>query len=75
MGADDDIYAASKKKEKKLFIYDGQSHELKEETSALIWESPQNGKDMADVSDVAVCEDDCLLISIQNQLVKITCMD
>ena len=27
---------------------------------------------MADLSDVAVCEDGCLLISIQNQLVKMT---
>ena len=34
--------------------------------------SPQHGKDMADLSDVAVCEDGCLLISIQNQLVKMT---
>ena len=66
-----DIYVASKK-DKKIAIYDGQSHEFREEISQLIWESPQEGKDMADLSDVAICEDGCLLISIQNQLAKIT---
>ena len=71
MGANGDIYVASKK-EKKIVIYDSHSHELREEISELIWESPQGGKDMADLSDVAVCEDGCLLISIQNQLVKMT---
>ena len=66
-----DIYVASKKG-KKIAICDAHSYELREEISALIWESPQGGKDMADLSNVCVCEDGCLLISIQNQLVKIT---
>ena len=71
IGANDDICVASKK-DKKIFLNGGHSYELREEISELIWESPQDGKDMADLSDVAVCEDGCLLISIQNQLVKIT---
>ena len=66
-----DIYVASKKG-KKITIYDAHSYELREEISALIWESSQGGKHMADLSNVCVCEDSCLLISIQNQLVKIT---
>jgi DNA-binding beta-propeller fold protein YncE len=71
VGVNNDIYIASKK-DKKIIIYDGHGHKLREEISELIWESPQNAKDMANLSDIAVCEDGCLLISIQNQLVKIT---
>ena len=44
-----DIYVASKKG-KKIAIYDAHSYELREEICALIWESPQGGKDMADLS-------------------------
>ena len=71
VGVNDDIYIASKK-DKKIIVYNSHSHELREEISELIWESPQNAKDLASLSDVAVCEDGCLVINIQNQLVKIT---
>ena len=71
VGVNDNIYVASKK-DKKIIIYDGHSHKLREEISELIWESPQNAKDLAGLSDVAVCEDGCMQISIQNQLVKMT---
>ena len=71
VGVNDDIYVASKK-DKKIIIYDGRSHELREEINELTWESPQNAKDLASLCDVAVCEDGCLLIGIQNQPVKIT---
>ena len=71
VGVNDDIYVASKK-DKKIIIYDGCSHKLREDISELIWESPQNAKDLAGLCDVAVCEDGCWVTSIQNQLVKIT---
>ena len=67
-----DIFVVSKKS-KKVMICSSQNYELKEEINQLVWESnSRDSNDMTGLAGITICEDGCLLLTLQNQVVKIT---
>ena len=68
--SNDDVFVVSKKG-KKVVVYSGHDYEFKEEIGRLVWEASRDN-DMVDPTGITVCEDGCLLLNLQNQLVKMT---
>lgn len=68
--ANGDIFVLSKKG-KKVVILDHNSFELQGEIKRLIGGSSRDS-DMIDLTDLTVCEDGCLIVTLKHQIVKIT---